>query len=270
MIMQRFWLFICILVAFATASCEKDLSYVLDDEMAISTNNNFSQPIRDGITKPTQSQTSTCTPSADAANLYTLDINVIAKQLMGNQSPEVVIPETYQQEALRLLTAVYNATDLTARDSVVSQFAIHDCTATAQYEFFMGADASKPWVQNLKNNISPTGNSTIDNLINQHNVSFSYTSFLMAFTGTANSNICMNNLLQTLNGIDGISYTESNPVMGDGNRITVQPNYGYTDITYSYGFGDCQAGCIGRWNWTFRVYPDCTVEHLGSSGTPIN
>lgn len=268
--MQHFWLFICVLVAFATVSCEKDLSYVLDDEMAISTNNNFSQPIRDGITKPTQSQTSTCTPSADAANLYTLDINVIAKQLMGNQSPEVVIPETYQQEALRLLTAVYNATDLTARDSVVNQFSIHDCTATAQYEFFMGADASKPWVQNLKNNISPTGNSTIDDLINEYNISFSYTSFLMAFTGTANSNICMNNLLQTLNGIDGISYTECNPVMGDGNRITVQPNYGYTDITYSYGFGDCQAGCIGRWNWTFRVYPDCTVEHLGSSGTPIN
>lgn len=267
--MQRFYIFALILIALATTSCEKDLSIILDGQMAITSNNNFSQPIRDGITKPSQSQISTCTPSNEAANLYTLDINVVAKQLMGNESPEIAVPETYRQEALRLLTAVYNATDLAARDSVVGQFNIHDCTATAQYEFFMGADASEAWVQNLKNGTMPTGNATIDNLINQYGISFNYTSFLMAFTGTANANICMNNLLQTLNGTDGVSYTECNPLMGDGNHITVQPNYGYTDITYSYGFGDCQAGCIGRWNWTFRVSPDCIVEHIGSSGTPI-
>ena len=267
--MQRLYIFALMLITLATTSCQKDLTIILDEQLSIDSNNDFSQPVRDGITKPSQSQTSTCSHSNEAANLYALDINVVAKQLMGNESPEIAIPETYRQEALRLLTAVYNATDLAARDSVISQFNIHDYSATPQYEFFMGADASQAWVQNLKNGTMPTGNATIDNLITQYGVSFSYTSFLMAFTGTANANISMSNLLQTINGTNGVSYTECNPLMGDGNRITVQPNYGYTDIIYSYGFGDCQAGCIGRWNWTFRVSPDCSVEHLGSSGTPI-
>lgn len=269
---SRIWFCISIAVALITTACEKDLSYIIDQQMPLSPSsaaNNWTQPVRDGITKPSNHIAANCTITDDVANLYQADAYAIARQLMAGESNAVVIPTAYYHEAQRLLAAVYNATNLPARDSVVAQFPIHDYAAQLPSEFLLSADASQTWVQNLLSGNLPTNNSLIDELMSQQLLTVSYVPFLGAFTGTVSPNVNLDNLLAQLNVSSGVSYTEINAIMGDGNRISLSKNVGYTDLTYSYGFGDCYAGCIGRWYWSFRVYPDCSVQHLHSWGTPI-
>ena len=45
---------------------------------------------------------------------------------------------------------------------------------------------------------------------------------------------------------------------------------GYTQLTYSHGWGDCPSGCIHRRYWQFNVYPDCSVEFVTSYGDPVD
>lgn len=208
-----------------------------------------------------------CNVAHDIATLYSSDAFVVATQLLQTESNDILISENYQNEALRLLNAVY-LSNSPARDSAIVQFNIHDHTATATKSLFMAADESNVWVQNLKNGL-PSGNPIVDNLVSTFDLSIEYENFLNVFVIQMPNNVVPAHLAQEFSNISGVSYAEVQPIEGDGNRITVNPQFGYTDITYSYGFGDCYAGCIGRWNWVFRVYPDCTTQYLSSYGTPI-
>lgn len=208
-----------------------------------------------------------CNVAHDVTTLYGDDVFVVATQLLQLESSEVLIGESYQNEALRLLNAVYQSNS-PARDSAVVQFNIHDYAATATKRLFMAADESHVWVQNLKNGL-PSGNPIVDILVDSFDLSIHYENFLGVFVIEMPSNVVPAHLAQEFSNISGVSYAEVQATEGDGNRIMVNPQFGYTDITYSYGFGDCYAGCIGRWNWVFRVYPDCTTVHLSSYGTPI-
>jgi hypothetical protein len=40
-------------------------------------------------------------------------------------------------------------------------------------------------------------------------------------------------------------------------------------VTVTVGWGDCQAGCIERHVWTFRVTPDAAVTLESESGPPL-
>jgi hypothetical protein len=66
--------------------------------------------------------------------------------------------------------------------------------------------------------------------------------------------------------IDGVNYSEPNYFYGDGNDITSEVFSDHVELTYSYGWGDCQSGCKSRRFWQFRVYFDCSVEYVGSFG----
>ncbi len=41
------------------------------------------------------------------------------------------------------------------------------------------------------------------------------------------------------------------------------------EVTFDVGWGDCQAGCIDRHRWVYRVIRDGTVSLLNESGPPV-
>ena len=121
-----------------------------------------------------QTVPSDCTASGNIETIYADDADRLAlRHVLTNFLPEkdsVEIPEALSDSVLRALIAVYNATPLAARDTVVSMLDIHTFPLPVMTRFYIAADSSLPWMQALENNIFPTGNTTIDNMLTNFNL----------------------------------------------------------------------------------------------------
>lgn len=74
-------------------------------------------------------------------------------------------------------------------------------------------------------------------------------------------------LVPLYEAVDGVRYAEPNILLGDGARIQVSsPEFEYT---FSYGWGDCFAGCIFRHYWVFTII-DGSASLVSEYGNPID
>lgn len=185
------------------------------------------------------------------------------------------IPVTHSDTVLNALIAVYNATTLQARDTVISIFNIHTFPNPLMNSFYVAADSNLTWMQQLKNENIPTGNSTIDNLISKYDLYIGnyYTNYYLHSWHTVrfvtDSNYNLPPLINLFDTISGVTYAEPNGVCCDGNNITALIYANHIELIYSYGWGDCPSGCLSRRFWKFNVYFDCSVEYVGSYGSPL-
>jgi len=69
--------------------------------------------------------------------------------------------------------------------------------------------------------------------------------------------------------IAGVRYAQPNALMGFDNAILASRQDGGWRLDYQFGWGDCMAGCIDWYAWSFFVAGDLTVTYLGSSGFPL-
>ncbi len=53
---------------------------------------------------------------------------------------------------------------------------------------------------------------------------------------------------------------------GDGDDVQANFEQASVKLTYTAGYGDCQAGCAHSRSWSFRVYDSGEVRFLGASG----
>ena len=224
-----------------------------------------------------QTVPSDCTASGNIETIYADDADRLAlRHVLTNFLPEkdsVEIPEALSDSVLRALIAVYNATPLAARDTVVSMLDIHTFPLPVMTRFYIAADSSLPWMQALENNIFPTGNTTIDNMLTNFNLAVtSYyqlsTYDMVIFQSGDNYNLLA--LMDAITAIPGVQFAEPDGIFGDGDDISAMLFPGYTQLTYSHGWGDCPSGCIHRRYWQFNVYPDCSVEFVTSYGDPVD
>lgn len=187
----------------------------------------------------------------------------------------IELPHTVVDTFLNALIAVYNATSIPARDSVVVTYNIHEFSHTLLNGFEVHGDSNTQWMQNIENGISPTGNAALDQLVSLYNFSLTYYSgysglfvyHTAVFQSVGHYNI--NPILSAIQQEPGVVGANQLGVFGDGNSIEASVHNNYVDLTYVYAWGDCPAGCISEHRWNFRVYNDCGVEYLGSSGDPI-
>jgi hypothetical protein len=176
---------------------------------------------------------------------------------------------------LNALIAVYNATTLPARDTVVSIFDIHTFPEPILNGFNIAADSTLPWMQQLKLGNIPTGNAAIDNVIATYNLSVqSYLTFGNSYPWQNVVFISDNNynflpLTADLATIPGVYESEPNFAFGDGNNISDSIYSDHVELIFSLGWGDCPSGCTARRFWKFNIYYDCSVEYVGSYGTPL-
>jgi hypothetical protein len=181
-------------------------------------------------------------------------------------------PELAQMN-LGALIAVYNSVSQ-ARDSVIDVFDIHKFPSIALSSFIVTADSTLPWVQQLSAGVVPTGDAIVDQLLSNYEVEsqdvLSWTTFnnksIVFQTGT-NWNIQA--VSATFAALPGVLFAEPNWGCCDGSTIKDSVFTDHVQLIYSRGWGDCPAGCTERRFWEFNVGPDCTVDFVGSYGTPI-
>lgn len=233
-----------------------------------------------GLSKIGQSQIvqSSCVAHDSIKVLYQTDADRLAvRNIIATNSSyidSVIIQVDLSERILNAMLAVYNATGIAERDTVIDEFNIHTYINPSLNLFTVKADSIELWMQNIKNNISPTGNNTVDNLVNTYGLSvngyYSYgnpSHHIVNFQSLSNLNIIpLTGLFETVNGV---SYSNVSHYPGDGNDINASLHPNYVELIYKHGYGDCLSGCIFNDFYIFKVYTDCSVEFVSKSNVGI-
>ncbi|MFZ4796369.1 MAG: T9SS type A sorting domain-containing protein [Bacteroidia bacterium] len=221
---------------------------------------------------------SSCLAPDSVVTKYKTDAyRITLRRLLRNNSTykdTISIPEKITDTILNALISIYNATSLAARDTIIKIHTVHSFPRPDLNRISIRADSNLVWMQNIRKGISPTGNNTIDSLLNKYNLKLQYyfalkfsPSHILTLISDSNYNIL--GLTKIFNGVSGVDYSELNSFAGDGNDITDSIYSDHIEIIYSKGWGDCPAGCTERRFWKFNVYWNCSVEFVSSYGNRL-
>jgi hypothetical protein len=222
---------------------------------------------------------SSCQAPDSIRELYRDDSKMLAVQKFERRTSHlldsITIPTSHSDSILNAIIAVYNATSLPARDTVIDSFNIHASVYPYLYSIEVFADSTLPWMQNLKNNQIPTGNQTVDSLISKYsltlskyNVKYHWFSY-HEVTFTSDSALNTIGLAMAFDTINGVNFSEYTGSIYNVNNIQDSIHSTFIELDFSHGWGDCWADCIYRRYWKFKVYNDCSVEYVGSYGPPL-
>ena len=194
-------------------------------------------------------------------------------QLSTQWQDSVEIPQTLQDKAMKMLLAVYNATQLHERDTVVECLGIHTFPSIWPYAISVALDANETWAQNFDNGIFPTGNAEFDHLIVHYNLtnggSFEIGGIIYCNLESVTA-LNPTALIHRFEEVDGVEFAEQSGIFGDGNDIQLQLTLiEDVEMTYTAAWGDCPSGCIYERNWKFRVKLDCSVQFLEVWGNEL-
>lgn len=226
-----------------------------------------------------QSVVSSCLASDSVIENYQDDADRLTVKriftINASYKDSVKIPKPWSDTIMNALLAVYNATILPARNTVVS-LNIHTFPNLTLSNVYVTADSNQTWMQQLHNNVVPTGYTTLDSLMDKYNLHLiqyhdNYHINLyhrITFKSDSNLNIsALSNLFETLNGV---AYSDPNNGCCDGDNIQCVIYPSFVRLVYSKGWNDCPSGCINRHYWEFKVYYDCSVEFIGEYGSPYS
>lgn len=223
-----------------------------------------------------QSVMSSCAASPTVTDLYRKDADRLALRreyhINMPEKDSVKINTTLRHNYLSALLAVYNATAIPARDTVINLLNIHSNPTPELNGLLIFADGGNFWMQSLLNSAVPTGYAPLDNLMSQYHLDvqtyYMASQYDVAVLRTdSNSNIsAMAPRFAALASVLGASASAAS---SDVKNITDSINPAFTLLTYSFGWGSCENGCDFRAYWTFKVYNDCKVEYVGASGNPL-
>jgi hypothetical protein len=199
-------------------------------------------------------------------------MNMLASGTADSNSISVI--PSYSQDVFRALAAVANtASFLSEADSVFNLYCIHndiEINSLQNSKLYVSLDSNVPWTADWLNHSTPSGNTTIDNLLAGNTYSLSQPFFSMPHLVllTFDSIVNVKPVIEQLTGLNGVNYIEGNPLTGDANSITHHKvgNTSYLDFTI--GWDDCSAGCIKERTWSFSVdLTTCSVFYLGVAGS---
>jgi hypothetical protein len=187
------------------------------------------------------------------------------------EKDSVVIPKQHSDTVLNALLAVYNATSIPARDTVVGMYNVHTLPNPSLNRFMVYAPPNLAWMQQLQLGNVPTGTASVDSLLVPYG--FYVTGFNVWSTNNASANLKTDSIYNTVaisklfKALQGVGNASDNSLCCDGNDIQDSINSNHVALTYSIGWEDCPAGCTFRRYWKFNVYNDCSVSFEGSWGT---
>ncbi len=194
------------------------------------------------------------------------------RDLLASGYTEIPIPSDAGQPYYDALVLVYNATVLPARDTVVDVYSIHTFPWPTTHTLLLELFGNAEWGQRLARRELPTGEPTVDSLMERYSLSLG-----RAYTMTTGDVLATLGSVEPLNvkalaslfvGITGVRFAEPDGFVGDANDIRGSMGEARVLLDYSVGYGDCPAGCINRRFYHFAVNFDGTVEYLGASGSP--
>ncbi len=206
-------------------------------------------------------------PSINSAYLNDAKEIVYQRIISGQKVTGSNQPVFNQDELNRVLSAIQSVyvlhTPLT--DSIFNVYQVHAFKTYVLNSIEMQVVMSSPEIQNLING-KPTGNPDFDGLMSTYGFTFNPTyppSYAFNFMNIRSAN--WYNLVPLVNSFKSFSFiqgAQADGSIGDGNNITYQINGNTRTINFSYGFGDCPAGCGGRIIWSFSVDENCKATYL--------
>jgi hypothetical protein len=220
---------------------------------------------------------SSCFSGDSVINSYKDDVDRMCLRNSYNANTSwkdsVWIDTTLKSRYMKALLAVYNATILPARDTVIRRCKIHHSKNPDTKTIYVAGDSNLVWLKNIRYNITPCGNPIVDKAISKYGlqkVSFSAPSYWnihnVVFSKN-NGNLNIGKLATIFSAIPAYSGPNANYI--DGTQIWDSLATNCIMLVYSYGWGDCWNGCLNRRYWKFKVYDDCNVEFVSSFGEPV-
>lgn len=192
----------------------------------------------------------------DAAVLafrYQLDVQ--------HDSDTVALPRSVMDGLTRAITAVRTSdrADLVA--------GIHTFPVLSPTMVYVVAGADAAWADAWANQSATTGYEPVDALVEAYELTWkrfwatSYGKTVILGTGTPLNTVALS---RRFGAVEGVRYAGPDGFIGDGDNIEARRDGDAWVLTFSAGSGDCQAGCINRKYWTFRIYDDGDVTYLGA------
>lgn len=219
-----------------------------------------------------QNPSSCCTPSVLRTN-YDADVKHLAfNRIVDYNIPykdSVEIPQIWQDTIWGGLSAIFNLINVPERDTVFDLYCIHQYPSSLNHQIYVSVDTSYGWTQNWQSLNTTTGISALDSLLAEYGftiTAFSYFAGNIA-TLTTNQNINVQPICDSIETFVGVNFSEPKPYIGDGDHIKYYKVGNEKYYEFSIGWGDCASGCTERRFYTFKVYSDCSVKFMGSTGS---
>lgn len=221
---------------------------------------------------------SDCTAPDSIVDQYQEDAQRLTLDRIFDQNysyaDSIIIPSSYSDTVLNALIAIHNVSGIPERDTVVDMLNIHSRKIIAMDNFYLRADSTLGWMQNLSAGNLNTGQPILDDILSTYGFTlYSYSPHPIDPTALAvfvsNDNYNLKPITDTIETIPGVLWSSANSYGGDGSTIydTIYPTH--VELTYRYAWGDCPAGCTGQRRWKFNVYYDCSVEYIGTDGSTL-
>jgi len=233
-----------------------------------------------GFSLRSQTVISSCTAADSIVKKYRKSADKLAVrrvEYLGHPYKDsIVINKQISGQYLKALLAVYNATTLPARDTIVAFGIVLDYYSYNLNSLTISADSTKPWAKNLRDKILPCGNTDLDFFITKYHLrvsgyfpSFLVPTYMIMFETDTNYHIYR--LCQKFDELkaQGVGCNSTGWLISDSFKIKDSVNSNFIEFTYSLGWGDCLSLCIYFRHWVFRVYDDCSVEYKGSYGEAL-
>ena len=169
-------------------------------------------------------------------------------------SEDAIILTLREQENIRLDTAIAAEIDsglAAARRTLGRLETIHAFPEYVPSELLIKTDAA--WSQAWSNGQTTTGDHYIDSLGTEYGLVSAHAEFGNWFLLTFDQPLQMWRLAQLYKRHPAVIYAEPDIYGGDGDNIEYFIKDDILCFTFSHGYGDCPAGCIGRYYWYVSV-----------------
>lgn len=187
----------------------------------------------------------------------------------GSSHPNYNNPYIDNNDVNTVLSALQKIYDLHTleSDTVFNYYHISVFRTNSLHSISIEVDPDAIEVKRLIHN-EPTMNVTLDNLISTYQFNDVDTSIFYPNISkfiTLNSDLQLNlipiiNTLKTFSFFGSVQYNGYG--VGDGNKIIMKRNESNIEFDFSYGYGDCPAGCIYRRHWVFKVDKNCNASFV--------
>ena len=217
-----------------------------------------------------------CSATAAVAARFHFDAKSLAfhRQIQGlGDSSTIAIPDSLYQRALKTLISVFQLTNDPARGEVFSfMHLFYGYPYRYPLSIYLAVDTSETWAKNFQSGVFPTGDPVVDNLVSTYQLKARpFITSMSTRTLVVDSPFPLNlfALSKAFSDAAGFKYAEPKPILGDGDRTIIQSWADPMVIDFSFGWGDCPAGCIYRHYWRFSVDDDCQAIFVESWGNPL-
>lgn len=191
-------------------------------------------------------------------------------KIASNYKDSVKPDPALQQRYLKALLAVYNATSIAETDTLFKQLFVRTRPDPEMHRLRVNASPNLSWMIELFNNQAPTTNAVISNLMLKYNMSYLYLQSVSNDVVVFMPDSALNLPVLIPKYLSQGATSATNEASFDDTRdITDSLNTNFVQLSYAFGWTNCNDGCDYRRISTFKVYNDCSVEFLGTTGVSL-